>query len=78
MALAVIFPLPWWERVGVRGNAVFLPFSFCHPRRLSSTSLIEDLNRGSSVFVFCLFSPSPPAGEGWGEGEMEKTGIVNE
>ena len=60
------------ERVGVRGECSVLAFLF-----LSSSTLVLDIfNRGSSVFVFCLFSPSPLAGEGWGEGEMEKTGIV--
>ncbi len=34
------------------------PFSFCHPRRLSPTFVIEDLNRESRVFLF-VFVAAP-------------------
>ena len=43
-----------------------IPAPPCHPRRLSSTSLIEDLNRGSSVFLlYPSIRSDPPGTELW-------------
>ena len=51
---------PFAETKGPRraGTKPREPFSFCHPRRLSPTFVIEDLNRESRVFLF-VFVAAP-------------------